>query len=460
MADAGLTATAPAPPARRRFGLSILIALAAAALGLSPSLAFAQVPPRVLARVLAEDVNSRSDVRAFYAGRGFRSMWTEGDRPGRAADVMYRLASTAQLDGLSRAALRVDELADALRRAEGGDPRQLARTELALSRTLAAYVQGTRTPRQVGMSYQSALLVPVVPTPGAALRAATAAPSLERYLFEMQWMHPLYAELRRQLAAGQLDRARFQLVQLNLERARAIPANPAARYVLIDAAGARLFMYENGRVVDTMRVVVGKPTQQTPMIAGLLSSAILNPYWNVPPDLVRDRVAAGVRKEGLRYLRTGGYQVLSDFSDTPEVLDPTTVDWKAVAAGTTEIRVRQLPGNVNFMGKMKINFPNELGIYLHDTPDKGLLKEDVRQASSGCVRLEDASRLGRWLFGRTLDPTPGAVEEVVPLDQPVPVYITYLTTALENGELVFRDDNYRRDPPLLAALQAAPRSPR
>jgi murein L,D-transpeptidase YcbB/YkuD len=44
---------------------------------------------------------------------------------------------------------------------------------------------------------------------------------------------------------------------------------------------------------------------------------------------------------------------------------------------------------------MKFMFPNDLGIYLHDTPDKALFNKGTRHFSSGCVRLEDAPRLGK-----------------------------------------------------------------
>jgi murein L,D-transpeptidase YcbB/YkuD len=273
-------------------------------------------------------------------------------------------------------------------------------------------------------------------------------------------MHPFYNDLRDALAARELDREGTELVQLNLERARAIPASPASRYVLVDAAGARLYMFEKGRIVDSMKVVVGKPTAATPMMAGLISKAVLNPYWNVPPDLVRERVAHNVNRSGLGYLRAGGYQALSDWSDKPKVLDPAKIDWKAVEAGTRELRVRQLPGKANFMGKVKYNFPNDEGIYLHDTPDKHLLKEEMRFASSGCVRLEDATRLGKWLFGKMPVPRKGAVEQVVPLEQPVPVYITYFTAAPEDGRIVFRDDIYRRDVVQMAALARTGRGSR
>jgi murein L,D-transpeptidase YcbB/YkuD len=276
----------------------------------------------------------------------------------------------------------------------------------------------------------------------------------------MAWMHPFYNTLRDALAARELAPDETELVQLNLERARAIPANPAPRYVLVDAAGARLYMFENGKIVDSMKVVVGKPTAPTPMIAGLISNAVLNPYWNVPPDLVRERIAHNVNLHGIGYLKSGGYQALSDWTDKAKVLDPRKIDWKAVEAGTKDLRVRQLPGKPNFMGKVKYNFPNDVGIYLHDTPDKALLKEEMRFASSGCVRLEDATRLGTWLFGKMPAARKGVPEQVVPLEQPVPLYVTYLTAAPVDGRIVFRDDSYNRDAIQLVALRSAGRAAR
>ena len=89
--------------------------------------------------------------------------------------------------------------------------------------------------------------------------------------------------------------------------------------------------------------------------------------------------------------------------------------------------IRQKPGPKNFMGRMKFMFPNEFGVYLHDNPRRELFKKSARYFSGGCVRLEDAARLGRWLFGRDLDWEGAGTEQPVPLAQPVPVYITYLT---------------------------------
>jgi murein L,D-transpeptidase YcbB/YkuD len=174
------------------------------------------------------------------------------------------------------------------------------------------------------------------------------------------------------------------------------------------------------------------------MMAAMIRTLTLNPYWNVPPDLVRKRIAPGVVSEGPGLLRNLRYEVLSDWSNDARKLNPSEVDWRSVLNGQREVRVRQLPGGNNAMGKMKFMFPNELGIYLHDTPDRSVLREEERLVSAGCVRLEDARGT-----------TP---EQDLNLPEPVPIYITYLTVAPEPQGVALRPDVYNRDPAQLASL--------
>jgi L,D-transpeptidase YcbB len=203
-----------------------------------------------------------------------------------------------------------------------------------------------------------------------------------------------------------------------------------------------------------MVVVVGKAKYPTPMMSAYVRFASLNPYWFVPPDLAAERIAPKVLKQGLRYLDELGYQVLSDWAPDAQIIDPKTIDWKAVAAGKTEVLIRQLPGPHNSMGRMKFMFPNEAGVYLHDNPERELFTEASRLYSGGCVRLEDAARLGRWLFGRDLDWESAGTEEMVPLGNPVPVYITYLTAmpSADGSQIAYSDDVYGRDAARLAQL--------
>jgi hypothetical protein len=243
---------------------------------------------------------------------------------------------------------------------------------------------------------------------------------------------------------------------LNMERARRLPApGTAPRYVLVDAGSARLWMYENGQPVDSMKVVVGKTASATPMMAALMRFASVNPYWNVPPDLVAELIAPRVLSDGVSYLTERRYEVLDGWENDAKVINAEMVDWDAVAKGHLELRVRQLPGGANSMGAIKFMMPNEYGIYLHDTPNKALFASDNRWASNGCVRLEDAARLARWVFGAMPNVSDERWEEQVPLQQPIPVYVTYLTVGATPDGPVFRADPYNRDKAVLERFAEA-----
>ena len=233
-----------------------------------------------------------------------------------------------------------------------------------------------------------------------------------------------------------------RLLALNMERTRLLPG-PWVRHIVVDAASARLWYYSKGSLDGTMKVVAGAKHTQTPMMAGMIRYATLNPYWNIPPDLVQSRVAPkilnGASLKGLHY------EALADWSANPAPLAQRAIDWRSVAAGRSEVRVRQLPGGDNAMGRVKFMFPNDLGIYLHDTPSRDLFAKPARHFSNGCVRLEDAQRLGRWFFGKQPVADGTAPEQHQSLPQPVPVYLTYLTAVPTAQGVQFLPDVYGRD---------------
>jgi murein L,D-transpeptidase YcbB/YkuD len=136
---------------------------------------------------------------------------------------------------------------------------------------------------------------------------------------------------------------------------------------------------------------------------------------------------------------------MSDWSENARVVSPASVNWNAVVNGRERIRLRQKPGPSNSMGEMKFMFPNEQGIWLHDTPVREKIEEASRLQSAGCVRLEDAPRLARWLFGRSLKPKGARPEQKVALPEPVPIYITYLTAVPSGTSIVYFDDFYGKD---------------
>jgi murein L,D-transpeptidase YcbB/YkuD len=426
---------------------------------------------------------------SFYAERDFQPVWTGG-------------ADQALLDLLPP---RPDVVA-ALNAIRPGDRAARLRADMMLSQAfLDAARDSARPPQRNAMRYIDRGLAPTPIDDDATLYALAAASSPVDFARAALSRNPAYdglvrglaayrarwsrlpqiqvaadrpADIRRRLgiaatadptpllrafqqihglpASGRADAATIvalnrgaayyeRVILANIERARAIPA-VQGRYVLVDTGSARLWMIENGRIQGTMRVIVGKRAMPTPEMAGLIRYAALNPYWNLPPDLIRKRARNAVAR-GPRVITDERLEILTDWTEQARPLDPRRVDWRAVAAGRLLVNMRQLPGPQNMMGRVKFMLPNDLGVYLHDTPLRELFDRADRRESSGCVRLEDAPRLGRWLFDGEMPRADGTPEQQVDLPQPVPVYITYLTVLpTGDGGVVFRSDAYRRDP--------------
>jgi len=438
--------------------LVVLLPLALSMVVSHPALAKRKAPPAAPVHVptFQEQLVSRStgELGTFYAYRS-EPLWIHADGTiDPAALELVKLIQTADADGLDPATLHAPELAQAVSVAQTTrTPAALADAEVMLSRAFTEYVAALRQPGHAAMTYEAVTLRPHTLGAYYTLSEAAKAPSLADYVRDMRWMHPLYTQLRRVVAAGNLDASERLVAIANLVRLRDIPAHPADRYVLIDAANATLSMYEGDQVVDTMKVIVGKAVTQTPIYAGYLRYAVTNPYWNVPDNLVRSLIAKNMLAQGPAYMKRQGYEVVDGWEPGAAVLSPTSLDWHAVQRGDIDPHVRQLPSVFNSMGKVKYEFPNVYGIYLHDTPEKDLMEKDVRQLSNGCIRLEDAGRLGRWLMGADFAlSSKGDPEQRVDLPKPVPIYITYLTARPDGDRIAVSSDPYAHDQQTLAAL--------
>ena len=228
----------------------------------------------------------------------------------------------------------------------------------------------------------------------------------------------------------------------NLARLRFVP--PSKQYVIVDTPSARMWMYENSQPVNSMKLVVGMDEYRTPLIASMIYYTTFNPYWHVPDHLVRKAVAPNVLRSS-SYLKTKGYEVVAEWSDTAAIIPASEIDWKGAAAGKVHVKMRQKPGGDNSMGRMKFPFENGDGVFLHDTPRSEHFAKSVRTISNGCVRLEDAPRFVRWLYGRDVQASGVGPDQDVVLPTPVPVYLTYMTARPEGGTIAYEPDPYRLD---------------
>ena len=390
---------------------------------------------RALAAALVQ--TDLDHLKRFYGGRRYAPLWTLDGALRPEAGRMAALAGDERLTLL-------------LQRAASGRAQDLAEAEIALSMAMATYALDAHRPApDTAATHPASPLRAPPATPLEALRQAARASSLSSALRSAEQVNPLFAELRRARnmhGPASDDEDADRLIALNLERLRALPPDLGERYLLVDIPAERLWLYERGRPVDSMKVIVGSRAHPTPLINGAIRYLVFQPYWNVPPDLVRDRLAPLALSAGPAALEAQGMEALSDWSSSARPIPLDGVDWAAVARGERKQRVRQKPGAANMMGEVKFMMPNRLGVYLHDTPDKRPFTRENRLLSAGCVRVEDAARLARWLLGEEVPPAVRHGDERrLDLAEPVPVYLVYRTIAVENGRLKRRPDIYGLD---------------
>jgi murein L,D-transpeptidase YcbB/YkuD len=268
---------------------------------------------------------------------------------------------------------------------------------------------------------------------------------------------------------------RIRQIQLNLERYRWLPADFGPRYIYVNIPDYRLYAYDAGKAVLTMRVVVGDEYENaTPVFADLMTFVVFRPYWYVPQRILVEEMIPKIRKKR-SYLVRHNLEVV-DAKRESLVLNPRKINWSRV--DITRIRVRQKPGNTNHLGLVKFMFPNQFAVYLHDTPTRKLFRRSNRTGSHGCVWVEKPVELADYVLAGQDDWDEKKVGEAmetahsgsagrsadghtVTLARPVPVYIVYLTAFVRGGVLNFRRDPYGQAREAIARLgKLSPSDPR
>lgn len=421
---------------------STLAGLTAALLAASP--AMGQPAATATAAVATPGLPVAPDVTAAYDTYHIQPIWFRAGPDSPAIAQLVAILQRAPFDGFPagpQLAAQVQSVAAAVR----ANPVAAEGAERIVSTAWVRYVQSLKRPTD-GMIYAYPVLKPQGTRAEEILLTAAAAPSLVNYLSATAELNPVYAQLRDAAWAEAQASGNFTpdpRLLANLDRARSIPAR--GRFVLVDSGNQRLTMFEDGRPVDSMKIIVGMNELPTPLIASMMYYVTYNPYWHAPDHLVRKTIAPTVLRQGMPYLKSHGYHVIDEWSEDAKEIDPKTIDWKAAAAGTLHLLVRQDPGPLNSMGNLKFPFPNPEDIYLHDTPNKALFAKDVRNLSNGCVRVEDARRFGRWLLGQEPNAPSNDAEVRVQLPKGVPIVLTYLTAEVANGKLTYLNDFYGWD---------------
>jgi murein L,D-transpeptidase YcbB/YkuD len=125
----------------------------------------------------------------------------------------------------------------------------------------------------------------------------------------------------------------------------------------------------------------------------------------------------------------------------------------AVIGTGSGARLQQSPKR-SALGKVKFDFANPYGVYLHDTPTQGTFDRNSRLASHGCVRLAHPVALAKLMLHDDPVWTSDAVDAALrkgdtvraPLADPVAVYLLYWTAyASADGKMTFLGDPYGWD---------------
>jgi murein L,D-transpeptidase YcbB/YkuD len=242
---------------------------------------------------------------------------------------------------------------------------------------------------------------------------------------------------------------RLQQLETNLVRLRSLSGNLGPRYVIVNIPAAQVETVENGHVATRHAAGVGKLARQSPIMNARITQVNFNPFWTVPASIIRKDLIPKMRTDP-SYLSD---QKIRVFNGQGQEVPPQSINWNSNDA--TRYMFRQDPGaDLNSMGMVRINIPNPHGVYMHDTPSKGVFGDDFRFVSSGCVRVQNVRDYITWLLKDTpgwdrtrIDAAIASGDRIdATITSAVPVYWTYITSwATSDGAVQFRDDIYNRD---------------
>ncbi|MFN2571634.1 MAG: murein L,D-transpeptidase [Gemmatimonadales bacterium] len=459
----------------------------------------------------------------FYAQRSFRAAWSGEHGPNRLVDDLISALDRADLEGLepeeyhlSRIRAAVDSV-----RADAGSgrsiaPRRLADLDLLLSdafllygshllggrvnpETLHPQWDANRRGADLSTVLQDALdsrkiaraLQRLAPTDEGYRRLREALGRERAIAAQGGWPTDLRARLilegdlrdgdslrvglqrfqrRHGLeGSGVLDSAtraeltvsavaRAEQLRINLERWRWLPQDLGRRRIMVNIAAYELQVIEDDQVVLAMRVVVGKAYKRTPVFSDTVRYIVLNPNWHVPQTIAAEELIPKIQSDP-SYLERYGMHLFTNGND-PREIDPATVDWATVRPDSFPYRLRQDPGRLNALGRIKFMFPNPYDVYLHDTPSRRLFAEAQRDFSHGCIRIEKPIDLATYLMKKTPwgreaieDALDEGTERTIYLPRPMPIHLLYWTAwADEDGTIQFRADINELDHALSTAL--------
>lgn len=248
---------------------------------------------------------------------------------------------------------------------------------------------------------------------------------------------------------------RIKYIRLNLDKIKRSRRRSRDVKMELNIPSFRLNFLDQDQLVDTIRVVVGKPDHPTPIFGNSVQYIVVNPWWKIPESIVKNEMLDHLIKDPYYYERKG--KVLHKTWDVDsEKIDPGTVKWSRYKGNKKYIpyRFMQVPSSKNALGKIKFMFPNNFSVYIHDTPSKSLFFKTYRAYSHGCMRIQKPRELLKAFakynpsinVDKIMNQLKTTKNSTIGLEKYVPIDITYFTAFVDvYGNMNFRKDVYGYD---------------
>lgn len=244
----------------------------------------------------------------------------------------------------------------------------------------------------------------------------------------------------------------IQTIAINIDRMRWLPDDLGNEYILVDIPSFSLDIFNNNQIIMSMPIIVGKEGNRSCILNSAISYMEVNPYWNIPRSIAVKDILPKLY-ESPNYLEQKNILVYNGTPESKNLVNPNNVNWKSLSAQNFNYTLRQEPGEQNALGKIKFIFPNECGIYLHDTPEQQLFKNRKRDYSHGCIRIAKPIELATYLLRNKTDAYEyiesqinSGKRKVIMLKEHPMVHVVYFTAWVnESGVLQFRPDIYKLD---------------
>jgi murein L,D-transpeptidase YcbB/YkuD len=413
----------------------------------------------------------RAGVITLYRLRGFAPLWIENGTANARADSARAYLGTVDSEGLDPGDYPATDIV------AGGNAAKLAEAELKFTDTIIKYARDAQNGRIAFSRVSADVDYPhKIAKAGDVLGKVAEMADVAQALASFNPPQQGYKALRAKLAAlrgrklnDQSDQAvpsegtviaktagsvgsatrpssaldQAEILVANMERWRWMPRDLGSDYVMVNIANYKLTLMHDGSPYLRTNVVVGAPDLPTPLISAPMKSITVNPRWNIPTSMVEDEYLPALKRDPGLAARMG---------------------LKIETSAGGNVRIYQLPGDFNVLGRIRFNFPNKFLVYQHDTDDKQLFGREVRDSSHGCMRVQDPFTYAAALLS-LVSPRDGYTEQrlrgmigdnevEIALAVPIPVHLTYQTAFVDDyGDLIFRQDIYGLDTRLIAALR-------